>query len=148
MIQHHQENRDNALRHLEEAGEFLNRIQEKKEKEIQKWRMKLKNIEERERLLEYYRQKRLYDDRNGKHRKRHDETRKSVWDIDNVLLKHIMDELTDKERDELEKYGVSNTINIIFFDIFVIRSKIEEINPTLRKSHLFRDLLIKDLRLH
>lgn len=148
MIQHHQENRDNALRHLEEAGEFLNRIQEKKEKEIQKWRMKLKNIEERERLLEYYRQKRLYDDRKGKHRKRHDETRKSVWDIDNVLLKHIMDELTDKERDELEKYGVSNTINIIFFDIFVIRSKIEEINPTLRKSHLFRDLLIKDLRLH
>ena len=148
MIQHHQENRDNALRHLEEAGDFLNRIQEKKEKEIQKWRMKLKNIEERERLLEYYRQKRLYDDRKGKHRKRHDETRKSVWDIDNVLLKHIMDELTDKERDELEKYGVSNTINIIFFDIFVIRSKIEEINPTLRKSHLFRDLLIKDLRLH
>ena len=148
MIQHHQENRDNALRHLEEAGEFLNRIQEKKEKEIQKWRMKLKNIEERERLLEYYRQKRLYDDRKGKHRKRHDETRKSVWDIDNVLLKHIMDELTDKERDELEKYGVSNTINIIFFDTFVIRSKIEEINPTLRKSHLFRDLLIKDLRLH
>ena len=118
MIQHHQENRDNALRHLEEAGEFLNRIQEKKEKEIQKWRMKLKNIEERERLLEYYRQKRLYDDRKGKHRKRHDETRKSVWDIDNVLLKHIMDELTEKERDELEKYGVSNTINIIFFDIF------------------------------
>lgn len=148
MIQHHQENRDNALRHLEEAGEFLNRIQEKKEKEIQKWRMKLKNIEERERLLEYYRQKRLYDDRKGKHRKRHDETRKSVWDIDNVLLKHIMDELTDKERDELEKYGVSNTINIIFFDTFVIRSKIEEINPTLRKSHLFRNLLIKDLRLH
>ena len=148
MIQHHQENRDNALRHLEEAGEFLNRIQEKKEKEIQKWRMKLKNIEERERLLEYYRQKRLYDDRKGKHRKRHDETRKSVWDIDNVLLKHIMDELTDKERNELEKYGVSNTINIIFFDTFVIRSKIEEINPTLRKSHLFRDLLIKDLRLH
>jgi len=105
MIQHHQENRDNALRHLEEAGDFLNRIQEKKEKEIEKWRMKLKNIEERERLLEYYRQKRLYDDRKGKHRKRHDETRKSIWDVDNVLLKHIMDELTDKERDELEKYG-------------------------------------------
>ena len=106
MIQQHQENHDNALRHLEEADEFLNRIEEKKEQEVRKWREKLKNIEERERLLEYYRQKRMYDQRNGKHRKRHDDSRKSVWDVDNVLLKHIMDELTDNERKELEILGV------------------------------------------
>jgi len=110
MLQHHQENRDAAIKHLEEASEFLNRIEEKKEREIQKWRAKLKNIEERERLLEYYRQKRLYDEKKGKHRKRHDDKRTSVWDVDNVLLKHIMDDLNEQERKELEKLGVSFTI--------------------------------------
>lgn len=106
MLQHHKENRDNALKHLEEASEFLNRIEAKKEKEIKKWRLKLKSIEERERLLEYYRQKKLYDEKKGKYRRRHDKTRKSVWDVDNVLLKHIMDELTEEERRELERFGI------------------------------------------
>ena len=106
MSQHHQENRENALRHLEEADEFLNRIEEKKEKEIQKWRNKLKNIKQRERLLEFYRQKRMYDERKGKRRKRHDDARKSIWDVDNVLFKHIMEDLTENEREELEQFGV------------------------------------------
>ena len=107
MLQHHQENKDNARKHLEEASQFLNRIEEKKEKEIQKWRTKLKSIEQRERLLEFYRQKRLYDENKGKRRKRHDDQRTSVWDVDNVLLKHILNDLNEKERKELEAFGVS-----------------------------------------
>ncbi|XP_066912328.1 titin homolog [Clytia hemisphaerica] len=105
MLQHHQENKDNARKHLEEASQFLNRIEEKKEKEIQKWRTKLKSIEQRERLLEFYRQKRLYDENKGKRRKRHDDQRTSVWDVDNVLLKHILNDLNEKEREELEVFA-------------------------------------------
>lgn len=106
MLQHHKKNRETALKHLEEASEFFNRIEAKKEREIKKWRLNLKSFEERERLLEYCRQKEIYDENKGKLRRRHDKSRKSIWDIDNVLLKHIVHEMSNDERRELQSYGI------------------------------------------
>lgn len=103
MLQHAQENRSNAMRHLEEASEFLSRIEAKKEEEIQKWREKLKCIKEREALLDYYRQNRKYDQKAGMYRRRHSKSRKSAWDVDKVLLNQLMESFTEEERHELEK---------------------------------------------
>ena len=121
MIHYSKENRDAAMKHLEEAREFLNRIEEKKEEEVRKWREKLKHTEERERLLEYYRQKKLYNKRKGKHRKRHSPGNKMDWDIDQMLLKEIMDEFTPEERKELEQFHAEDKMDsteVEFYNVF------------------------------
>lgn len=124
MLQHAQENRSNAMRHLEEASEFLSRIEAKKEEEIQKWREKLKCIKEREALLDYYRQNRKYDQKAGMYRRRHSKSRKSAWDVDKVLLNQLMESFTEEERHELEKLQnkeviLSHSLLILKFKCFV-----------------------------
>ena len=114
-LQYSKENRDNALRHLEEASEFLSRIEAKKSLEITKWREKLKCIKERQKLLEYYRQKKSQEKKHVRFRKRHEKSRKSVWNVDRVLLKEIIDNFTEDERKELEEYHLVSEIDLDFF---------------------------------
>ena len=104
MMQYSLENRENALKHLQEAGDFLDRIKTKKAAEVEKWKQRLKSIEAREQLLIYYRHKRKYDQKKGKYRRRNNNSRFSVWDIDKVLLTQLLDDFTDEERKELSEY--------------------------------------------
>ena len=116
------QNREAALRHLEEAEQFLSRIEEKKDIEIKKWRQKLKRSEEREKLLNYYRMKRQQELRKPgrKFRRRNSQSRKSVWDVDNVLLKELMNEFTEEERRELEELSFSQVSPCMYFLMSVL----------------------------
>lgn len=114
-MQHYsQENRDNALKHLQEATEFVDRVNAKKLAEIERWKKRLKNIEAREELLNYYRHKRAYNQSAGKYRRRHTTARQSIWDIDKILLNEILGEFTDEERMELSQYYEEQVIFVYF----------------------------------